>query len=155
MWVLAFLVYIVLGILSLRGIRRAYVAFVVLGLFYFPAKVGLRLDPHPCELTFGFSLAVYSLTNYAHILLFTLFFVMTSVQFRIFNWPAFAWAAVATIVMGMLVEIAEGLTGKGHCRLRDLIPDAVGILAGPIIVLLLNRIGWSPRPSWSLAWWRG
>ena len=154
MWLLAF-VRIVLGLLALRGVRWAYVAFVVLGLLYFPAKVGFRLDPRPCQLTFDIPLAIHSLTNYGHVVLFALFFVMTSAQFRVSNWPVFAWSAAATIVMGTLVEVAQGVTGEGNCRLRDLIPDTLGILVGSVIVLLLKRIGWRPRPTWSLAWWRG
>jgi hypothetical protein len=57
-------------------------------------------------------------------------------------------------MMGMLVEIAQGVTGEGNCRARDLIPDTLGILIGAIIVFLLRRIGWRPRPTWSLMWWR-
>jgi len=154
MWLFTF-VRLLLGLLALRGVRWAYVAFVVLGLLYFPAKVGLRLAPRPCQLAFDIPLAVHSLTNYAHIVLFAMFFVMTSAQFRMSNRRAFAWSAVATVVMGALVEVAQGITGEGNCRLRDLIPDSVGILIGSIIVLLLKRIGWKPRPTWSLAWWRG
>jgi hypothetical protein len=145
---------LVLGVLALRGVRWAYVAFVVLGLLYFPAKVGFRLAPNPCQLTFDISLAMHSLTNYAHIVLFALFFVMTSAQFRVWNWPVFGWSAAATFMLGVLVEVAQGVTGEGNCRMRDLIPDAVGILVGSIIVLLLRRIGWRPRPTWSLMWWR-
>ena len=154
MWPFAFLGLFVLAVLSLRGVRWAYVAFVCLGLLYFPAKVGFRLDPHPCELTFGISLAIHSLTNYAHIVLFTLFFVMTSAQFRMSSWKSFIWAALITMTMGALVEIAEGVTGKGHCRSRDLIPDAAGALIGAVIVLLLIKLGWKRRPTWSLAFWR-
>jgi hypothetical protein len=155
MWLVAF-IRVGLAILSLRGVRWAYVAFLVLGLLYFPAKVGFRFDPHPCELTFGISLALYSLTNYAHIVLFALCFVLTSAQFRTPSRSAFAWAAAITLAVGALVEIAEGATGQGHCRSRDLIPDAVGALTGSVIVMLLNRISWwRPRPTWSLAWWRG
>ena len=112
----------------------------MLRLFYFPASVGFRFDPQPCELTFGISLAIHSLTNYAHIVLFALFFLMTSGQLRMSQWSASAWAAIATVAMGLLVELAQGLTGKGHCRMRDLIPDAIGILLGSAIVLCLNRI---------------
>ena len=143
-----------LGLLALRGVRWAYVAFIVLGLLYFPAKVGFSFAPRPCQLAFDLPLAIHSLTNYAHIVLFALFFVMTSVQFRKLSWPTFAWSAAATIVMGALVEIAQSITGEGNCRLRDLIPDSAGILAGSIIVLLLKRTGWKPRPTWSLACWR-
>jgi VanZ like family len=151
MRLLASLVFVVLGILSLRGIRWAYFTFVLLGLLYFPVSVSFRFNPQPCELTPGIQLAIHSLTNYAHIVLFTLFFVMTSAQLRMTNWLAFAWAAIATIGMGVLVEIGQGVTGKGHCRLRDLIPDTAGILIGAIIVLLWNRIRRRPQRAQSVA----
>jgi hypothetical protein len=144
-----------LGILSLRGVRWAYVAFVAAGLLYFPAKAGFQLNPHPCQLTFDISLAIHSLTNYGHIVLFAIFFVMSSAQFQMSGGSPVAWAALAAIVMGGLVELAQGVTGEGNCRSRDLIADAIGILVGAAIVWLLIRRGWRPRPTWSLAWWRG
>ncbi len=153
MWLLAFVI-LVLGLLALRGVRWAYVAFIVMGLFYFPIKVGFQLTPRPCQLAFDIPLATNSLTNYGHIVLFALFFVITSAQFRVLNRRAFFWSAAATIVMGALVEVAQGVTGEGNCRLRDLIPDALGILVGFIVVLLLKKVGWDPRPTWSFAWWR-
>jgi hypothetical protein len=153
MWFLAFGI-LLFGLLALRGVRWAYAAFVGLGLLYFPAKVGFRPDPRPCQLALDIPLAIDSVTNYAHIVLFGLFFVMTSAQFRLPNRRAFAWSAAATVAMGALVEVAQGVTGEGNCRLRDLIPDALGILVGSIIVSVLKRIGWRPSPTWSLAWWR-
>ncbi len=153
MWLLSF-VRLLLGVLSLRGNRWAYVAFMVLGLLYFPMSVGFRFDPQPCELAPSLSLAIFSLTNYAHLVLFALCFVMTSAQFQRFDWPAFAWATLITVVIGALVEVAEGVTGNGHCRLRDLLPDAAGALLGAAVVLSLRKIGWRPNPGWSLISWR-
>ena len=153
MWPLAF-ARLVFGVLALRGVRWAYAAFVVLGLLYFPAKVGLRPEPRPCQLAFDLPLAVHSLTNFAHIVLFALFFVITSAQFRRWDRATFAWSALAAVLMGALVEAGQGLTGEGNCRLRDLIPDAAGALAGAALVLLLMRAGWwRPRPTWALAFW--
>jgi len=146
MKLLGFLVFLVLGVLSLRGVRWAYFTFVVLSLLYFPASAGFRLAPRPCELTFGLQLATHSLTNYAHIVLFALFFLMTRAQLRMSVPRAIAWAAAATLTMGMLVELAQGVTGGGHCRLRDLIPDAAGIVLGSIVVLVRNRISARPQP---------
>ena len=140
MQLLIFLGFLLLAVLSLLGKRWAYVAFVLLGLLYFPAQVGFRLDPHPCELAFNCSLAVFSLTNYAHIVLFALFFVMTRAQLRVRGWSRFAWAALATIVMGVLVEVAEGVTRKGHCRVRDLVPDGAGALLGQGLVFLWHGV---------------
>lgn len=139
MWLLFFAIF-VHAILAMFGVRWAYFAFVLLGLLYFPASVGFRLDPQPCELAFDMRLAVHSLTNYAHIVLFALFFVMTSAQLRMSKWSDFAWASMATIVMGVLVEVGEGVSGRGHCRLRDLIPDTVGVVLGSLIVVLKMRI---------------
>lgn len=65
---------------------------------------------------------------------------MTSAQFDMWRWSGFAWAGVACIIMGLLVELAEGVSGKGHCRLRDLIPDSAGIVIGAVIVLLWTRL---------------
>jgi len=140
MKLLVYLGFLVLGILSLRGLRWAYVTFVILGLLYFPASVGFQLNPQPCELVPNMALAVYSLGNYQHIVLFVLFFLMTSAQFRMSHWSGYAWAAVACIAMGILVEVAEGISGTHHCRLRDLIPDAAGVVIGAGIVFLWNRM---------------
>ena len=147
MRILVFLGFLGLGILSMRGVRWAYITFVVGGLLYFPASVGFSLHPQPCELTFDVPLAIHSLTNYPHIVLFALFFVMTSAQFRTSNWTGFAWAAIAAFIMGVLVELAEGITGNGHCRSRDMIPNTVGILVGAVIVLLWKRRRRRPQPS--------
>jgi hypothetical protein len=46
MWLLGSVLLFALGMLSLRGVRWAYFTFVLLGLLYFPARVGFRLDPH-------------------------------------------------------------------------------------------------------------
>ena len=97
--------------------------------------------PQPCELSLDLPLAIHSLTNYKHIVLLALFFLMTSAQFRQFNGLTFAWAALATVVMGALVELAEGVTGNGHCRLRDLNPGHRRhcLLGGVIAVLWRQR----------------
>ena len=148
MKILVYVGFLVLGILSLRGVRWAYVTFVILGLLYFPASVGFRINPRPCEGIPNMALAVYSLRNYQHIVLFVLFFIMTSAQFRMSQWWGYAWAALACIGMGLLVELAQGLSGAHHCRLRDLIPDAAGVVLGAAIVFLWNRMRGTPRVTY-------
>jgi hypothetical protein len=147
MKLLVYVVFLVLGILSLRGMRWAYITFVILGLLYFPASVAFRVNPQPCELSLTTARAIYSLTNYGHIVLFVLFFFMTSAQFRMDHWSGFCWAALAAITMGALVEIAEGISGQHHCRIRDLIPDSAGILIGAGIVFLWTTIRRKLHPT--------
>lgn len=125
--------------LCLLASRCAYGVFVVLGLLYFPAKVGFRLPPFSCEWKFGFALAAHSLTNYPHIILFTLFFLLTYAQLP--NVPrALVWSVAACMAMGFLVELAQGATGAGHCRMRDLVPDTVGALTGALLIAIGRKV---------------
>jgi len=146
------LLRILLAILSLRGVRWAYVSFIILGLAYFPAKVGFRLDPHPCQLAFGADLAVLSLGNSPHIVLFGIFFLISYVHFAVRrSTRPMVTAAVITLVMGVLVELAQGVTGSGNCRSRDLIPDSAGVLLGAAVVVMLRPV--LAKVSWRLPRW--
>ena len=118
---------------SLWASRLAYALLVLQAPLYFLAKGGFRVLPPKCQWTFGMDLAIHSLTNYPHIILFTLFFLLTYAQLPAAP-RAMIWSAAATIAMGLLVELAQGVSGHGHCRMRDLIPDSVGALLGFAIV---------------------
>ena len=128
---------------GLRLSRIAYGLFIVLGLLYFPEKAGFQVTSPICEWKFDLALAVHSLTNYRHIILFTFFFLLTYAQLPGVR-GALIWSAAASMTMGLLVELAQGTTGEGHCRMRDLIPDAVGALAGATLVLAGRRVTRTP-----------
>lgn len=134
----------VLAIPAMRGVRWAYVAFVVLGLVYIPASVGFRIDPTPCDLTVDLPLAILSLSNYPHIIIFFLFFLITTRQFRVSGWRSWGWSIALTMAMGAALEIAQALSGNGHCRARDLIPDFAGALLG-LMVVAVATAGLGPR----------
>ena len=143
MSIFAAIVRVILVVLALRGIRWAYVAFIAAGLLYFPMHVGFHFQPRACQLAFGPQLAVHSLKNFPHIVLFAIFFVVSAIHFRAgrtSHEAMFLPAAIATLTVGMLVEIAEGVTGAGNCRLRDLIPDSVGALLGVAALTIWKMI---------------
>lgn len=79
---------------------------------------------------------------------------MTVMQFHMRRGTALGWAALATLVMGALAELAEGATQTGHCRMRDLVPDlAAAALEGGIVLAsqrvinrILSRIGGDAGP---------
>jgi hypothetical protein len=139
MWSLTFVVFGVLGVLAFRPMRWAYFTFVALGLLYFPARVGFHFHPKPCECSASLPLALFSLTNYKHIVLFTIFFLMTSAQLRGGRFRTQLLVALgAVMAMGIYVELAEGFTGEGHCRLRDIVPDLAGALLGASALMVWN-----------------
>jgi len=139
-------VLVLLALITLRGKRWAYFAFVVLGLLYFPAQTHFRVHVPKCEqLLPTIQVLVLSLHNYAYIALFAGFYWMSWVQFRRFDARA-VWALLATLLVGALVEIAEGMTmtGRGHCRLRDLAPDAAGALGAALLLAVWARLRRKP-----------
>lgn len=138
MKLVGFLIFFALAIRAVRGARWAYVVFVILGLLYFPASMGFRLEPRACDLAVDLPLAIQSLSNYGHIVLHFLFFLMTTRQFRSSGWRSWGWAFALTTAMGIAVEIAEGLSGHHHCKAIDLIPNFIGTLLGLMVVVLAS-----------------
>ena len=135
-WALT-IVFVALGVLAFRPTRWAYFTFVALGLLFFPARVGFHFHPQPCELVLTVPLVLFSLTNYGHIWRFAFFFLMTSAQVRGRRFRDQLLISLgAVLAMGIYVELAEGFTGEGHCRLRDLAPDVAGAILGAVLLLL-------------------
>jgi len=137
-----------LVLLTLRGKRWAYPAFVVLGLLYIPAQTHFHVHVPKCEqLLPTMHVLVLSLHNYAYIALFAGFYWVSWVQFRRSDARA-VWALLATLLVAALVEIAEGMTGAARgqvqCRVRDLVPDAAGALGAAVLLAVWSRLTRKP-----------
>lgn len=129
-----------LAFIALRGKRWAYLAFVVLGLLYFPAQTHFRVHAPKCQQVIPtMNVVVLSLQSYALIALFAGFCWMSWVQLR-HSKARFVWAVLATVLVGALVEIAEGMTGRGLCRVRDLVPAAAGAVVAALVLALWSRL---------------
>ena len=125
---------------SLWASRIAYGVLVLQTPAYFLQKSGFQVSAPVCEWTFGLALAQHSLTNYPHIVMFALFFLLTCAQLP--GHPKAAlWSTAATLALGLVLELSQGVTGEGHCRMRDLIPDSVGALIGYALVLAVRKRG--------------
>ena len=135
---LGVIAWIVLLIFALRGARWAYAIFVLLALFWIPARTGFHLHRPPCEIEITMAGIRNSIVKYKHITLWALFFLMTWVQFRRHR-HALLIAATAAMVVGVLIELEEGATGTGYCHTSDLLPDAIGALIGAGVVVLWRR----------------
>src|SRR6266513_896904 len=135
-----------LALIALRGKRWAYPAFVVLGLLYFRAQTHFHLHAPKCEQVLPtVPVLIVALHNYAFIALFAGFYWMSWVQFRRADARA-VWALLATLLAGALVEIAQGmtLTGRGHCRVRDLVPVAAGAVGAALLLAIWSRLRRKP-----------
>ena len=135
---------------ALRWRRAAFGGFVALALFSFALRAGwpaAPLVPTACELLVGSELALFSFGNTPHIVLFALCFPLARAQFAGTDRRADVAAFATTLAVGALLELAQGVTGSGHCRLRDLLPDAAGALLGwaTFAGAMATRARWWPR----------
>jgi hypothetical protein len=95
-WLITAAVFLSLATLAFRGARWAYFTFIALGLLFFPVRVAFRLRPRACELGRDAPLALISLRNYPHIVLFGIFYLMTTVHTRVIE-SAFEFRSPAAL----------------------------------------------------------
>ena len=137
-------VLVLLALFALRGKRWAYLAFVVLGLLYFPAQAHFHVHVPKCEqLLPTVQQLVPLLHNYAYIALFAGFYWMSWVQFRDADARTIS-ALLATLLAAALVEVAQGMTARGQCHLRDLVPDVAGALGAALLLAIWARLRRKP-----------
>ena len=65
---------------------------------------------------------------------------MTLAQFPARRGLGAVVAAAATLALGLAAEVEQGAFGQGHCRLRDLAPDALGALLGVALWVAWRRL---------------
>lgn len=88
-----------------------------------------------------------SMTKVPHLVLFGLFCVVTVIQFDRLDRRALTWSLLATAGLGLLVELEEGASVTGNCRLTDVLPDITGaVIAGALLLgLHIVRSRWLAR----------
>ena len=102
-----------------------------------PARTGFRMESPRCDTRLNMQNVELSLAKIPHIVLFGFFFQLTAAQFDRVDRRMLGWSLAATLLLGLLVELEEGATRTGNCRLTDVLPDAVG---GLIAMALLTGI---------------
>ena len=117
--------------------RWIYGAYMLVAVLRIPARVHLRFVAPRCDTRLTLQNASLSMTKVPHMVLFALFFTLTLLQFDRVSVRAFSWSFVATATLGLLVELQEGATRTGNCRLTDVLPDIAGAaMAGSILLAL-------------------
>jgi VanZ family protein len=100
-----------------------------------PARTGFRLERPACDLRLTLDNLALSVTKVPHIILFGAFFFLTVLQFNRLDRRALAWGLVATGMLGLLIEMEEGATRTGNCRITDVTPDLLGALIVAALVI--------------------
>ena len=108
--------------------RWAYAGYMLVAVSRIPARTGFRLVAPRCDTRLTLENAALSLTKVPHVVLFGFFFLLTAAQFDRLDRRTLTWSFVATLVVGALVEVEEGATRTGNCRMTDVLPDALGAL---------------------------
>jgi hypothetical protein len=127
--------------------RWAYGACMVVAVSWIPARVGFHLGIPACDTDLTLANAGRSITKVPHIVLFAVFFAGTALQFEQLTRRALLWSLLATTALGVLVELEEGASRTGNCRLMDLLPDIAGAVIAGAVLLAGARLVASRSPS--------
>jgi VanZ family protein len=110
-----------------------------------PARTGFHLTEPACDMRLTLHNVQLSLTKIPHVVLFGVFFLITALQFDRADRRTMTWSLVATLALGLLVELEEGMTRTGSCRITDVLPDLWGasIVMALVMaaVMVRNRAG--------------
>src|SRR5215213_9897443 len=120
--------------------RWAYGAYMLVAVLRIPARVGFRLVAPICDTRLTLTNAGLSMTKVPHIALFAIFLVLTALQFDQINGRALRLSLLATLALGVLVELEEGASRTGNCRLTDVLPDIAGALIATAVIVAVTMV---------------
>lgn len=126
---------------NIWSVRRwLYAAYMVAAVLRIPARVRFHLVAPRCDTRLTLENVSLSMTKLPHMVLFAVFFILTLLQFDRFNLRAFSRSLVATASLGLLVELEEGASRTGTCRLTDVLPDVGGAAVASAILLAMFTV---------------
>jgi hypothetical protein len=106
--------------------RWIYAGWMLLAVTRIPARTGFRLAAPACDLRLTPENVALSLTKVPHIVLFGVFFLLTLVQFDRVDRRSLSLSLAATAAISIIVEIQQGATRTGNCRMTDVAPNLMG-----------------------------
>jgi hypothetical protein len=124
--------------------RWLYAAYMIIAIARIPARTSFRLVEPSCDTRLTLENAERSLTKVPHMVLFGFFALLTAVQFSRLDRRTVYWSLAATVALGLIIELEEGATRTGNCRITDVLPDIVGAL---VVLLPLTAVVALIRPS--------
>lgn len=80
--------------------------------------------------------------NFRHLVSFS---VLALLAFRVFRHQSIWVPILFMVVVTGVIEVEQAIFGSGHCRLRDMIPNALAIAIGWLASLLVARLNRKSR----------
>jgi hypothetical protein len=117
--------------------RWLYGAYMLVAVVRIPARVHFHLVVPRCDTRLTVLNTRLSMTKISHMALFAVFFLLTVLQFDKLDGRAFRWSLLAAAGLGLLVELEEGASRTGNCRLTDVLPDVAGAAIVGILLLAM------------------
>ena len=121
-----------------RQRRWLYAAYMFFAVTRIPARTRFHLVAPACDTRLTLDNAARSMTKVPHMILFALFALITAAQFNRLDRRSLYWSVAAAAALGLIVELEEGATRTGNCRITDVLPDIVGALAvlAPLVAVI-------------------
>ncbi len=107
------------------------VTLTVLALVYEPVRSGFTFSDQQCDLTANSGNVQSAFFNLRHIISYGLLCLVAAAAFRQYR---LLTVAAGVFLFSVFLEIEQSFFSTGHCRLRDLIPNLVGI--GAVIIII-------------------
>ena len=112
-------------------------ALAIVALVFEPIRSKLSLANQSCELVFSFHALLSAIFNFRHILFYGLLSLIAVIQFRdISVWKL----CLSVLLFSALIEYEQSFFNTGHCRLRDLVPNMLGIASSVLIIKLGSKL---------------
>lgn len=115
-----------------------FAAMALAALLFTPLTAGFALRPTPaCELNPSAELWLHSLNNIRHLVTYS---ILTAVAVWAFGRRALPLALATSLLVTVGVELTQAVFTEGHCRLRDMLPNAIAVAAGTAIAFVMTVI---------------
>ena len=112
-----------------------------LALLFEPIRSGFTLANQACETSTDWQRAFASVFNLRHILSFGLLFLVAAVTLR--N-NRILKAAIGVLLFSAFLEFEQSFFLTGHCRVRDMIPNILGVGLAAIAFWVGSRFSHTP-----------
>jgi len=130
-----------------RQRRWLYATYMIVAVTRIPARTKFHLVAPVCDTRLTLENASLSMTKVPHMVLFGLFALVTAAQFNRLDRRTIFWSLAATAALGLIVELEEGTTRTGNCRITDVMPDIVGALAMLVPLAVVIAAVRATRPN--------